>query len=85
MKKDKREIIIDAAEKLMSIAPYSEISVDDIAKQAGIGKGSIYYYFKSKDDILYSLIEQSSMWQALRKIRSHRPITELSVRYPLWE
>lgn len=59
MKKDKKEIIIEAAEKLMSVAPYKDISVDAIAKQAGIGKGSIYYYFKSKDDIVYSLIEQS--------------------------
>ena len=59
MKKDKKELILDAMERLMEIMPYGEISVDSIARQAGIGKGSIYYYFKSKDEILYSLIEQS--------------------------
>lgn len=59
MKKDKKELILDAMEQLMAIMPYGEISVDSIARQAGIGKGSIYYYFKSKDEILYSLIEQS--------------------------
>lgn len=59
MKKDKREIIFNAMEQLMEKMSYGEISVDAIAKQAGIGKGSIYYYFKSKDEILYSLIEQS--------------------------
>ena len=52
MKKNKRELIIDAMEQLMAEIPYSEISVDAIAKQAEIGKGSIYYYFKSKDEIL---------------------------------
>lgn len=59
MKKDKKELILDAMEQLMAVMPYGEISVDSIARQAGIGKGSIYYYFKSKDEILYSLIEQS--------------------------
>ncbi len=59
MKKDKKELILGAMEQLMASTPYTEISVDSIAKQAGIGKGSIYYYFKSKDDILYMLIDQS--------------------------
>lgn len=35
------------------------ISVQEIARTAGIGKGSIYYYFSSKDKILEALIEQS--------------------------
>ena len=59
MKNDKKELIFDAMEQLMASAPYKEISVDTIAKKAGIGKGSIYYYFKSKDEILYSVIERS--------------------------
>ncbi len=59
MKADKKELIIKSLESLMNTVPYSEISVDAIAGNAGIGKGSIYYYFKSKDDILYSLIEES--------------------------
>ncbi len=58
MKSDKKELIFDAMEKLMSEVPYKDISVDVIAKKAGIGKGSIYYYFKSKDEILYSVIER---------------------------
>ena len=59
MKADKRELIFGAMEELMSEVPYKEISVDSIAKKAGIGKGSIYYYFKSKDEILYAVIERS--------------------------
>ena len=35
------------------------ISVSDIAKKAGIGKGSIYYYFQSKNDILEAMMERS--------------------------
>ena len=59
MKQDKKELIFESLEELMETVPYSEISVETIAKNAGIGKGSIYYYFKSKEDILYELIERS--------------------------
>lgn len=59
MKADKKELIFEAMEELMTEVPYKEISVDSIAKKAGIGKGSIYYYFKSKDEILYAVIERS--------------------------
>lgn len=59
MKKDKKALIFDAMEALMSEMPYKDISVDMIAKKAGIGKGSIYYYFNSKDEILYYVIELS--------------------------
>lgn len=59
MKQDKRKQIFDALEELMSDVPFKEISVDLIAQKANIGKGSIYYYFESKDEILESLIERS--------------------------
>lgn len=59
MKQDKRKQIYDALEELMSSVPFKEISVDLIAQKANIGKGSIYYYFESKDEILESLIERS--------------------------
>lgn len=55
---EKREIILDAMQKLMNESNAQTISVSDIAKEAGIGKGSIYYYFKSKEDILEAVIER---------------------------
>ena len=36
----------------------ADITVDMIAKQAGIGKGGIYYYFSSKDEIIDAVIDQ---------------------------
>ncbi len=56
---NKKDMILDSAEELMFQMSDNEISVDMIAKNAGIGKGSIYYYFKSKDDIINSVIERS--------------------------
>lgn len=59
MKKEKYDIILDAARELMcSKGSVANITVDMIAKQAGIGKGSIYYYFGSKDEIIDAVIDQ---------------------------
>ena len=55
----KREIILDAMQELMNGSSAQAISVSDIAQKAGIGKGSIYYYFSSKNDIIEAVIERS--------------------------
>ena len=47
MKNDKKEQIFDAMEQLLLTVPSGEISVDAIAKQAGIGKGSICLLYTS--------------------------------------
>lgn len=46
-------------QKLISEKSSQAISVSDIAREAGIGKGSIYYYFKSKEEILEAVIERT--------------------------
>lgn len=56
---DKKELILDALKQLMEEVCYKDISVSDIARRAGIGKGSIYYYFDSKDEMLHEIIERS--------------------------
>lgn len=55
----KRDQILDAMQELMNEASGNAISVSDIARKAGIGKGSIYYYFSSKNDIIEAVIERS--------------------------
>lgn len=59
--KNKTDIILNSAEELMCGMndPVQDITVDMIAKNAGIGKGSIYYYFKSKEEIIDAVIERS--------------------------
>lgn len=56
---NKRELILDAMQELMSTSSISSISVQEIAQKAGIGKGSIYYYFSSKNEIIEAVIERS--------------------------
>ena len=55
----KYDKILDALSELLSDQNIQNISVSDIARKAGIGKGSIYYYFPSKEAILDALIQRS--------------------------
>lgn len=57
--KIKSEKILDALQQLLEEKSIQHISVSEIAAKAGIGKGSIYYYFPSKDAIVDALIERS--------------------------
>lgn len=56
---DKYNRILDALQKLLENQNIQKISVSDIAQTAGIAKGSIYYYFPSKDAIVEALVERS--------------------------
>lgn len=58
-KRVKYDQILDALQKLMEDQDIQNISVSQIAKEAGIGKGSIYYYFSSKEKIMDALVERN--------------------------
>ena len=55
----KQEQILDALQALLENKNIQNISVSEIAQTAGIGKGSIYYYFPSKDSIVDALVERN--------------------------
>ena len=55
----KYEQILDALQTLLKNKNIQTISVSEIAQTAGIGKGSIYYYFPSKEAILEALITRN--------------------------
>lgn len=56
---DKREAIIRAAVKVFAERGYFNSKVSDIAGVAGIADGTVYLYFKSKDEILHSIFDQA--------------------------
>ncbi len=57
---DKAILIKAAARELFTRYGYSKTSLDDIAKAAHIGKGTIYYYFATKEDIFVETIHDHS-------------------------
>ncbi len=56
---DKYHQILDALQELLINKNIQTISVSEIAQTAGIGKGSIYYYFPSKEAIVEALVERN--------------------------
>ncbi len=56
---DKREAILRAGVKVFARNGYFNSKVADIARKAGIADGTVYLYFKSKDDILHSIFDRA--------------------------
>lgn len=52
--------ILEAAESVFVRKGFYETRMDDIAEQAELAKGTLYYYFKSKDEIFVHLLELES-------------------------
>lgn len=56
---DKREAILRAAVKIFARKGYFNSKVSDIASEAGIADGTVYLYFKSKDEVLRSVFDRT--------------------------
>jgi TetR/AcrR family transcriptional regulator, ethionamide resistance regulator len=54
---DREQAILATAERLLEERSFAEISVDDLAKGAGLSRPTFYFYFKSKEAVLLSLLE----------------------------
>ncbi|MEZ4287346.1 MAG: TetR/AcrR family transcriptional regulator [Polyangiales bacterium] len=55
---DKRERILNAAIKVFAKNGFYATRVSDIAKAAGVADGTIYLYFKNKDDVLITVFDE---------------------------
>src|SRR3712207_1331909 len=57
---DKREAILRAAIHVFARNGYFNSKVADVARVAGVADGTVYLYFKSKEEILHSIFDQSA-------------------------
>ena len=55
---DREQAILSTAERLLADRPLADISVDDLAKGAGLSRPTFYFYFPSKDAVLLTLFER---------------------------
>jgi AcrR family transcriptional regulator len=53
-----RERILDAAERLLGRYGYRKMTVDDLAAEAGIGKGTVYLSFPSKEEVVLGTVDR---------------------------
>ncbi len=54
---EKRPLILEAATELFAEQGFAAVTVAEIADRAGIGKGTVYEYFSSKDELLFAVFE----------------------------
>jgi AcrR family transcriptional regulator len=55
---DIRNLILDAVDVLLARYGYGKMTMEDVAKQVGIGKGTIYLHFPSKEELVLSHIDR---------------------------
>lgn len=70
VRKEISEAILDAADRLLARYGYKKMTMDDLALEAGIGKGTIYLHFPSKEEIALARIDRiiSQLVERLREI-----------------
>ena len=58
VREDIQDLILDAADRLLARYGYRKMTIDDLAREVGIGKGTVYLHFKSKEDVALSRIDR---------------------------
>ena len=57
---ERREELLAAGLRLFSDRPYDELAIDDIAAEAGVAKGLLYYYFGSKRGFYVAIVQAAA-------------------------
>jgi len=61
-KQDKKEArrnqILEAATHVFTRLGFNKARMDDIVEESGLSKGTLYWYFKSKDDIITAILDR---------------------------
>jgi AcrR family transcriptional regulator len=75
--KEIREAILDATDRFLARFGYKKMTIDELAQTVGIGKGSVYLHFASKEEIALSHIDRiiERLKEELNKIAAQRDIS----------
>ena len=72
---DIRDLILDAVDVLLAKYGYGKMTMEDVARQVGIGKGTIYLHFPSKEDLVLSHIDRIAE-TVVRKLREQAALPD---------
>lgn len=61
MQRNKKQLILDGATKSFTLFGYKATTMDQVAKIAKVGKGTIYTYFSTKEELLKAIIEHLAL------------------------
>ncbi len=73
----KRKCILEAAIRLFSDKGYEQTSIEELAREAGIGKGTVYSYFETKKDIVRAFCEDQLEYTRTELTANTKPETSL--------
>lgn len=57
-REDIRDLILDATDRLLARYGYKKMTMEDLAQEVGIGKGTIYLHFPSKEEVVLSHVDR---------------------------
>lgn len=80
---ERKTQIINAAEGVFTQKGFDEARMDDIAEETGLSKGTLYLYFKSKDDLIIAILDR--MFQREFKQFENLNSTEASAMDTIWK
>jgi TetR/AcrR family fatty acid metabolism transcriptional regulator len=87
-KEEKKAQILEAAIKVFAKKGMSKTTISDIAVEADIGKGTVYEYFKSKDEVFSAsfiyFMDKVETIISKRLYRIHDPLEKLSAVFTSW-
>lgn len=85
--KTTRDAILDATDRLLTKHGYKKMTIDDLADEVGIGKGSVYLHFESKGDIALSHIDRiiERLKKNLEELASSKGSADVRLRKMIME
>ena len=79
---ERKSQILNAAEDVFTKKGFDEARMDDIAGETGLSKGSLYNYFKSKDDLILAILDR--IFQREFKIFESLDLASVSATDAIW-
>jgi AcrR family transcriptional regulator len=76
----KREQILDGAQRVFMRMGFDASSMNDITREAGVSKGTLYVYFRNKEDLFAAIIQRNKLvvYEKLRSIiEADKPVREM--------
>src|SRR5437764_10263335 len=71
--RERRAQLLDAALALFAERGFERATIKDLSEAAGVAQGLVYHYFRSKDELLFAVLERQSFLPELRRLLAVPP------------
>ena len=80
---ERKKQIINAAEEVFTQKGFDQARMDDIAEETGLSKGTLYLYFKSKEDLITAILDRMFQYE-FRQFEALN-LTEMNAADAIWK